>query len=100
MSTVAAMPNAKVDTPTLRETVCALAGGSFLFVLAAGAFIWVWGTLPFVGLATSSSLWPAFSVLAMTTPGLLFLVYGCALLARGLTELVARGVAAGMARSG
>jgi hypothetical protein len=39
VSTVTATPDAEVDTPTLRETVCALAGGSFLFVLAAGAFV-------------------------------------------------------------
>jgi len=97
MSTVTTTPD--VDTPVLRDTVYALGGGTFLFALAIGALAWVWGALPAVGPATSASLWPAFGVLAMTLLALLFFVYGWALLARGLTEIIARGVAAGMARS-
>jgi hypothetical protein len=98
MSTVTPT-TADIDTPVLGDTVYALGGGTFLFALAIGALVWVWGALPFVGPASSSSLWPAFGVLAMTLLALLFFVYGWALLARGLTEVIARGVAAGMARS-
>lgn len=96
MSTITPTPD--VDTPVLRETIYALGGGTFLFALAVGALAWVWGALPFVGPASSSGLWPAFGVLAMTLLALLFFVYGWALLARGLTEIIARGVAEGMAR--
>ena len=96
MSTVTS--TADVDTPVLRETVYALGGGTFLFALAVGALAWVWGALPFVGPGSSSGLWPAFGVLVMTLLALLFFVYGWALVARGLTEIIARGVAAGMAR--
>ena len=99
MSTVTTTPESEFDdAPVLRTTVYALGGGTFLLALGVAALVWVWGALPFVGPATSSSLWPAFGAVAMTVLALLFFVYGWALLARGLTELIARGVASGLAR--
>lgn len=81
------------DTPVLRVTVYALAGGTFLLSLGVAALVWVWGTLAFVGSVTS-----LVGILAVTLVALLLFALGWALLTRGLTEIIARGVAEGMAR--
>lgn len=100
MSTVTTTQESEFDdTPALRSTVYALTGGSFLLALGVASLVWVVGALRFAGdLLAATGLTQVVGIVAMTVLSLLLFAYGWALVARGLTEIIARGVAAGMAR--